>query len=84
MDVLAEIVADVSLFLENSDEGIVDADAAVTQLELMGHRLQALSDDEKQQLAQSLQRLADKVEHNEEMREQIRALPDAIGFLEEE
>ncbi len=78
---LAEIVSDVSLFLETIDEDVVDPDAATNQLELLGYRL---SDDDKQRLARAFERVAAKVENDEAMREQILGMPDALGFLDEE
>ncbi len=62
---LAEIVSDVSLFLETIDEDVVDPDAAANQLELLGYRLSALSDDDKQRLARAFERVAAKVENDE-------------------
>lgn len=55
---LARIVVDVSIFLEYSDENIIDPDASMELLEQISSELQKMTDAERASLSKSIRELA--------------------------
>ena len=77
--VLVEIVAQITLFLEQADESTVDLDAAVKQQEEMAFRLQRLSPEERRKFIAILEEIAaeNPFEHQRRI---LRELPKAVGI----
>ncbi|WP_175818886.1 hypothetical protein [Burkholderia sp. BCC0419] len=55
---LARMVVDVSIFLEYSDENIIDPDASMELLEQISSELQKMTDAERASLSNSIRELA--------------------------
>ena len=55
---LVEIIAQLALWLEFADESVVDLDAAVKQQEDLAHRLQQLTNGEREEFIRVLKDIA--------------------------
>ena len=75
--VLARVVADIAIFLEFSDESILDPDASIAQLELLASRVQALPERQRRGIAGALRSLAPSEPAHEDF---LRNLPDTLGI----
>lgn len=74
---LAEVVTDVALFFEFSDETIVDPDAALQRMEMLAFRLQDLAKDLQLALTAEIRSIADEDGRNAEF---LRRLPEALDL----
>jgi hypothetical protein len=76
---LMDVVVQTVLFLELSDQNIVDDDAAVAMLESIAATLQGMSGPEKEAFKQYLRaRVAQSSDHKE--RQVLEAMADALGI----
>ena len=80
IDVTARAVADLAVFVETSDDDVLDPDAGVRLLESVAHGLQTLSDSDAAALADSLRQIADGYGSDRQL---VLDLPEMLGFLGE-
>lgn len=78
---IAQIIADFFLFLETTDDEILDPDAAVEMMEWMGHRLDNLDKGFLRELVDAFAIIAP--EYSGEAQELVRDIPFSF-YLEEE
>jgi hypothetical protein len=76
---LVEIIANLALFLEFSDESVLDLDAAVKQQEELAFRLQQLSPSERLEFIRLLNEVADESPF-EEQKNYLKELPTMVGI----
>ncbi|MCE7795488.1 hypothetical protein LWE61_02830 [Sphingobium sufflavum] len=78
---IARIIADFILFLDLTDDEILDADAAVEMMEWVGHRLETLDKDFLRQLVDAFAVIAP--EYSGDSQKLVRDIPYSF-YLEEE
>lgn len=81
MRILMQALADQAAFLALSGNDVVNPDAAVAQLELLGALLQALSPDERRVFIGFCRELAES-ERDPERGEFFESLPENLGMIE--
>lgn len=57
-DCFARVIVDVLVFLEYSDENIINPDASMALMEQIGNELQKMSDSERVSLSRGIRELA--------------------------
>ena len=78
---LVATIAQMAIFLELSDDSVIDPDAAVKQLEEMAFTLQKLSGPEQTEFVRILEELAAENSF-EDQRDYLRRLPEALGIAQ--
>lgn len=76
---LAKAIIDIAIFLEFSDDSILDADAAIAVMEQLASELQIMDEDAKMKLIKQFQMLV--AEYAGDRAEFVRTLPDTLGLM---
>ena len=87
VEALVEILVDVALFLDLSDDATVDPDSAVEQLDTIVYRLKSLSRTDKERVATLIRAQAVEAAAagaRKEVVECIENLPSGLGLVEDE
>lgn len=74
---LCRAILDIAIFLEFSEEGVVDADAAISAMEQLASELQKMPDHDKDSLVKCWHRLAEAYGERAQF---VRDLPEALGL----
>lgn len=74
---LAKAVIDIAVFLEFTEENVLNADAAMEALEQLAEELQQMSSEEKDVFVQRCHELAGSYGDKEQF---VRNLPEALGI----
>lgn len=74
---LAKVIADMAIFLEFSDESVVDGDAAIEVMEQIDAQLQLASDSTKSALMLSFESIAEDYGDRADF---VRSLSDVFGL----
>lgn len=77
---LLKCFIDTLIFLEFSDDNILDEDISINLLEQFAYNLSLMNDNDKKELAQNIGLLA--LEYPSEKRDFIISLPESLGFKE--
>lgn len=76
---LAKAIIDITIFLEFSDETVLDADASVGAMEQLAAELQLMSQDTKNSLIEQFQSLAS--EYPAGRGDFVRSLAETMGLV---
>ena len=76
---LIEIIANLALFLEFSDESVLALEEAVKQQEDISARLQQLSPSQRQEFIETLREIAATLPYREQ-REYLERFPQEVGI----
>lgn len=74
---VAKAIVDVCLFLEFTDDRLLDPDAAVSAMEQLGANLQRVGDEDIRTLSAEIRSVAPDYPTREQF---IRDLPEALGI----
>jgi len=76
---LTRAIVELVLFLELSDENLVDPDASVSALEQLSHTLQGASADTRQSMVEQIRTMS---HHDPEASKLIAELPETLGLVD--
>lgn len=76
---LVKIIADLAVFLEFTDEALLDPDLAVQALEQVAAGLQLMDNHQRNEIANTLKDLSKQYTGDKE--EYIRSLPESLGLI---
>ncbi|MGC6388437.1 hypothetical protein ACMV8I_12355 [Ewingella sp. S1.OA.A_B6] len=79
---LVQIIANLAIFLEFTDEGQLDPDLAVEMMEQMASELQSLNDDDRNNITKIFQDISR--EYTGDKCEFIKKLPESFGLIQTE
>lgn len=78
-DHLVRVIADLAIFLEFTNEGLLDPDTSVEAMEKMAMELQLMEDEDRNSLAKQLKSLS--LEYKDERKIKfINTLPESLGL----
>lgn len=76
---LVKIIADLAVFLEFTDEELLDPDLAVEALEQVAAGLQLMDNHQRNEIANTLKDLSKQYTGDKE--EYVRNLPESLGLI---
>ncbi|MEM8535048.1 MAG: hypothetical protein AAGF95_29700 [Chloroflexota bacterium] len=82
-EVLTQVIINTILFLELSDDEIIDQDAAVSQLEQMASILKQLDEADQKTFIKLIEKFADEEDSTDQERIQfLHSIPENLGLRE--
>ena len=76
---LVKVIADIAVFLEFTNEELLDPDLAVEALEQMASELQLMDVKDRNELAKAFQSISK--EYTGDKSEYVRELPESLGLI---
>lgn len=76
---LVKVIADLAVFLEFTNEGLLDPDLAVEALEQMASELQLMDVQDRNDLANTFRSISK--EYTGDKSEYVRELPESLGII---